>query len=1003
MAILEPGEIVRALATVAPMLVDPNQRRALVWLATEEYSETRAQLNWEGPPEVFLLGLISSLPDYESVQRTMLALSRGALKLGDEDGLGLRGAHSDANSHIRVFVSSPSDVLDERAVAMQVVQQLAYDPLVRGRLTTEVVAWDMPNRVPLVAGIRPQASIDRSALAPESCDIVVVILWSRTGTTGILGSGETGTEEEYRRSLESFRRAGRPTILVYRRTEPAWVQLGAQDLEERRQQWSDLQGFLARIAEDSLSQQATVNDYESTATFKMMLELHLRELIRQFWSNNGISPQPAEHGSRLVADPYPGLRPFAADDNEVFFGRDHEVDELIERLSRNGTKFLIIVGASGSGKSSLVHAGLLPRVRMGAVDALRDARVISFTPDQTGAHDPYHALHSVLDIQTEYKGPFDPVATLRHQDCILVIDQLEEVFTSAGPSLAESFLDHLLAFADESGKYVIATMRADFFEQLLSHGRAAVALKEGTYPLPSPGYSSLFEMIAKPALVAGITLERGLPERLLADTGTEPGALALMAFTLNALVRGAEVPSQLTLADYESVGAVKGALARQAEAAYASVSEAAKGTFGALFRGLVTVNDDGEPTRRRTRASSLPLEGPMGELVASLIGARILMAASDSTQRATLEVAHEAVFHSWPMIEDWIEHAQEDLRTTRDVERACREWLRLGRPSSHLWADERISSARLALDRLSGGMVPNTELAAFLTPERTRLEQELQDAETPLLRRALIGEMLAELGDLRPGVGTREDGLPDIVWCGVGPGRVRLDGLAETLDVAAFEISKFPVTCGQFEAFVVADDGYDNLAWWDAIPRQGEPPTAHHRLPNHPMESVSWYEAVAFCRWLSDCLHETIRLPTEAEWQFASAGTSNCRFPWGREWRGNFANTAESGLARTIAVGLFPHGRSAAGAMDMAGNVWEWCLNTSKDPRDVEIREAEQRAVRGGCWYHPGIYASCSFRNPNWDYAAPRSQLRGFRLVRVAAAGDPERLSAGQPGTEALV
>ena len=91
------------------------------------------------------------------------------------------------------------------------------------------------------------------------------------------------------------------------------------------------------------------------------------------------------------------------------------------------------------------------------------------------------------------------------------------------------------------------------------------------------------------------------------------------------------------------------------------------------------------------------------------------------------------------------------------------------------------------------------------------------------------------------------------------------------------------------------------------------------------MESVSWYEAVAFCRWLSDCLHETIRLPTEAEWQFASAGTSNCRFPWGREWRGNFAKTAESGLARTIAVGLFPHGRSAAGAMDMAGNVWEWC------------------------------------------------------------------------------
>jgi formylglycine-generating enzyme required for sulfatase activity len=255
--------------------------------------------------------------------------------------------------------------------------------------------------------------------------------------------------------------------------------------------------------------------------------------------------------------------------------------------------------------------------------------------------------------------------------------------------------------------------------------------------------------------------------------------------------------------------------------------------------------------------------------------------------------------------------------------------------------------------------------------------------ETPTLshqERLTIGLYLAELGDKRPGVGLR-GGLPDIVWCKVPKGKITLEGIKGNFRVDPFHIAKYPVTWIQYRSFLDAEDGYRKKGWWKGLAeREDKPGEQLRKLDNHPAENVSWYDAVAFCRWLTEKLGCEVRLPMEWEWQQAgTSGDPANEYPWGPEWVSNKANTSESGLSRTTAVGMYPQGASPIGALDMCGNVWEWCLNEHGNPKQAEVSGKESRAVRGGCWYGGRDYARCAYR----DYYHPdnRVDLIGFRLV----------------------
>jgi hypothetical protein len=241
---------------------------------------------------------------------------------------------------------------------------------------------------------------------------------------------------------------------------------------------------------------------------------------------------------------------------------------------------------------------------------------------------------------------------------------------------------------------------------------------------------------------------------------------------------------------------------------------------------------------------------------------------------------------------------------------------------------------------------------AFIRPEAERLLEVIADPATTHQRRASLGDRLAEIGDPRSGVGLRGDGLPDFVWLPVPGGEVTLENNAGTFAVQPFAISQYPVTWAQYRSFLVAQDGYHQARWWRGLAKRERDPSEQYRqLDNYPAENVSWYDAVAFCRWLSVHLGYEVRLPTKWEWQqAATGGHPTYAYPWGEEWQPAYASTWESHLGQTTAVGMYPQGASPVGAIDMSGNVWEWCLNEYERSQRVGVSGTALRVVRGGSW-----------------------------------------------------
>jgi formylglycine-generating enzyme required for sulfatase activity len=238
---------------------------------------------------------------------------------------------------------------------------------------------------------------------------------------------------------------------------------------------------------------------------------------------------------------------------------------------------------------------------------------------------------------------------------------------------------------------------------------------------------------------------------------------------------------------------------------------------------------------------------------------------------------------------------------------------------------------------------------------------------------------LSEIGDPRPGVGLREDGLPDILWCEIPKGQVEIEGHGRR-KVTPFRIAAYPVTCAQYKAFLDAEDGYPSERWWDDLKHEPEPGRQLRPYASYPADNVSWWDATAFCRWLSLRLGFEVRLPDEWEWQWAAqSARRDFSYPWGEDWQDGVANTREARIGRTTAVGMYPGGRNAQGAYDLSGNVWEWCLNEYSNPERVGPEGSGSRVLRGGSWVGGRDRARAGYRldTPPDD----RCGDDGFRVV----------------------
>ncbi len=265
----------------------------------------------------------------------------------------------------------------------------------------------------------------------------------------------------------------------------------------------------------------------------------------------------------------------------------------------------------------------------------------------------------------------------------------------------------------------------------------------------------------------------------------------------------------------------------------------------------------------------------------------------------------------------------------------------------------------------------------------------INEPNTTPLRRAEIGRVLNDFGDTRRGVALRDDDIPDIEWVEI-PASDFVEGNGETCFLPTFYIARYPITYIQFQAFIDASDGYHYEKWWEDFSQRKstEPGQQEWQFPNHPRENVSWYDAMAFCRWLSEKLNCEIRLPHEEEWGKAARGMDARKYPWGNEYRVGYANINESNadprygieavgpyyLEQTCAVGLYPQGNSPYGVCDMSGNVHDWCLDKS----GIDYEE-DRYLMCGGAFSFP---AYCQTTSAAWAISADaKSSEIGFRVL----------------------
>ncbi|MBM7505901.1 BTAD domain-containing putative transcriptional regulator [Agromyces aurantiacus] len=379
--------------------------------------------------------------------------------------------------------------------------------------------------------------------------------------------------------------------------------------------------------------------------------------------------QVAEPRPVSTACPYKGLAPLGPGD--ALFGRDREIAELLERSPATG--LLVITGASGSGKSSLLRAGLVPALERRG----RTCRVV--VPDPTGS----------IEIP-DATGPAP----------VLAVDQFEQLLLGSRPPDALAAQLSALAEAATSAGLVIIVVRADQLALLGVNPMLGRLAEENLHFVTAPTGAALREAIERPALDAGLRVEPGLVDLVVRDTEGEPGALPMMSHALAETWHRRD-GNVLTVEAYRASGGIQGAVARTADRVYESVPDAQRRAIRSVLLRLVVPSPEGPPLRSRVANSALRGNPEWEDVVSRLIAARLVTA-----EDGALEISHDALVRAWPRLQSWLEEDAAGLRILRHLAAAAQGWEGLGRPETELYRGARLEAAQEYLELASPDLTP---------------------------------------------------------------------------------------------------------------------------------------------------------------------------------------------------------------------------------------------------------------------------------------------------------
>ncbi|MCX4549881.1 hypothetical protein [Streptomyces sp. NBC_01500] len=440
------------------------------------------------------------------------------------------------------------------------------------------------------------------------------------------------------------------------------------------------------------------------------------------WREAAAAEEPAPDDPD-AASPYPGLRRFEPGD--AFFGRADLVAELVELVGSR--RFTAVVGASGSGKSSLLRAGLVPALR--AAPGARPATIRILTPGARPVRTHAARLATVVAGDGDGDGGVGHGCDGLGGDTVIVVDQFEEIFTLChDPAERAEFIRLLLT----GGARVVVAVRADLYGRCAEHRALAGALRNATLLVGPMTRAQLREAIVGPAVAERLIVERALTARIVADVADEPGGLPLMAHALREVWRRRRGRA-LTVAAYETVGGVQGAIAHTAEEVFTGFTPAQARTARALLLRLISPGDGTQDTRRPVAREELGTSAETADVLERLVRARLLTA-----DTSTVDLAHEALLTAWPRLRGWIDEDRERLRLHRRLTEAAYAWEELGRDPGALYRGTRLASARETF-------VNEAEaVEAVETVETVETAGPTESAELTGLERSFLTASLAE-------------------------------------------------------------------------------------------------------------------------------------------------------------------------------------------------------------------------------------------------------------------